>query len=314
MKTAVIIPAYKVSKQIISVVEGVYEKVDEVYVIDDSCPEKSGEHVEKYANHPNVTVIFKNKNGGVGSAVKAGYSHALSKDCDIMIKMDGDGQMDPKYLDALIAPIKLQAADYTKGNRFYDLTALRRMPRMRLFGNSILSLINKAVNGYWNSIDPTNGYTAINKEALNRLELEKIENRYFFESDMLFRLGTIRAVVKDVSIPALYAEEESNLNITKILFEFPPKYFVRFLKRIIYQYFLRDFSIATIELIAGSLLLLFGIIVGAVAWYKSITSGVVASTGTVMLSALPIILGFQLLLSFINFDIQNVPKKPLTQP
>jgi dolichol-phosphate mannosyltransferase len=313
MKTAIVIPSYKVRAQIIHVVEGALAHADCVYVIDDCCPEQSGHFVQSLIKSEKLKVIFHQANAGVGAAVKTGYAQALADGCEVVIKMDGDGQMDPSFIPVFVSIIASRKADYVKGNRFYDPRTLRHMPTLRLLGNSALSLINKSVNGYWNIIDPTNGYTAINAAAISKLDLERIDNRYFFESDMLFRLGLIRAVVKDVSIPARYADEKSSLSIRKVLIEFPPKYIVRFFKRLVYQYYLRDFNIASIEIVIGLLLFWFGVIVGAVAWYKSVSTGVYASTGTVMLSVLPIILGFQLLLSAMNFDIQNVPKEPLSE-
>ena len=130
---------------------------------------------------------------------------------------------------------------------------------------------------------------------------------------MLFRLNTIRAVIYDMPMDALYADEESNLSIKKVLIEFPPKYTNRFLKRIFYTYFLRNFSIATFELMFGFVFFNFGVVFGIIKWCESINSGVAATTGTVMIAVLPIILGFQLLLSFLNYDINNIPNKPLSQ-
>lgn len=312
MRTAVVIPSFKVKAHILNVVEGAMKHADKVYVVDDACPEQSGQYVQEMIQSDKVQVLFHQANAGVGAAVKTGYQQALADGCDVVIKMDGDGQMDPSFIPTFVEIIESRKADYVKGNRFYDPRTLRQMPTVRLLGNSVLSLINKSVNGYWNIIDPTNGYTAISATAIRQLDLERIDNRYFFESDMLFRLGLIRAVVKDISIPARYADEQSNLSIRKVLVEFPPKYVSRFFKRLVYQYYLRDFNIASIEIVIGLILFWFGVIMGAVTWYKSVATGIFASTGTVMLSVLPIILGFQLLLSAMNFDIQNVPKEPLS--
>ena len=187
------------------------------------------------------------------------------------------------------------------------------MPFVRLLGNSILSLINKVVNGYWNTMDPTNGYTAIHRHALQMLNLEKIANDYFFESDMLFRLGTIRAVIDEVPIQSRYEDEKSSLNILKVIFKFPIRYFNRFCKRIFYNYFLRDFNVGTIELIAGIILLLFGMSSGSYFWYQTYITEVATTSGQVMIAALPVILGFQLLLSVVQYDISNIPKKPLVK-
>ena len=183
------------------------------------------------------------------------------------------------------------------------------MPAIRIFGISILSFVNKLSSGYWKIMDPTNGYTAIHSKILNHLPLDKIDNRYFFESDMLFRLGTIRAVVQDIPIVSVYGEEESNLDVFKIIVQFPMKYIKRTFKRIFYSYFLRDFNIASVELILGLNLFLGGFTYGVIHWHESYISSVATSSGVIMLAALPVILGFQLLLSALNYDINNTPDK-----
>jgi hypothetical protein len=147
--------------------------------------------------------------------------------------------------------------------------------------------------------------------VLKQLPLEKIDNRYFFESDMLFRLSIIKAVVKDFPMDALYSDEKSNLKIREVLLEFPAKYFHRFIKRIFYNYLLRDFNAGSIQLFLGFLLFLFGSLFGLYHWILSYEKSTVASSGTVMLAALPFILGFQLLIGALNYDVQNLPKVPL---
>lgn len=313
MKIGVVIPSYKVRNQIGKVLDELKPFDYQVYVVDDKCPENTGEFIEKKHYNDSIKVLYNEINLGVGGAVKAGYKQALNDGCDIIVKLDGDGQMNPNLIPSLISPILNKEADYVKGNRFFNLDTLKSMPASRLFGNSILSLINKAVNGYWDILDPTNGFTAIHKNALKLLNLDKIDNRYFFESDMLFRLNTIKAVVCDMPMDAFYADEESNLSIKKVLIEFPPKYTKRFFKRIFYTYFLRNFSIATFELMFGFIFFNFGVFFGIIRWNESINLGVPATTGTVMVAVLPIILGFQLLLSFLNYDINNIPNKPLSQ-
>ena len=311
MKIAVIIPAYKVKKQIISVIKGIDSSVNFIIVVDDKCPENTGEFVEEQIKDSRLFVLYHNKNKGVGGAMKTGFKKALEFKAEIVVKVDGDGQMDVDFIPTLIAPIVQGRSDFTKGNRFFFLSELRKMPFTRLFGNSILSLFNKLVNGYWNIMDPTNGFIAIHTDILSLISIGKLSDRYFFESDLLFRMGSIRAVVTDVPMAPKYENETSNLSILKVLFEFPPKYFVRFFKRLFYQYFLRDFNIGSLELIFGNFLFLFGIIFGAYKWHTALETNIPTPTGTIMLAVLPIILGFQLLLSFINYDIASLPKTPL---
>jgi glycosyltransferase involved in cell wall biosynthesis len=290
-----------------SVLEAVGPECRSIWVIDDACPDGSGRWVEEHTRDPRVKVIYHEKNRGVGGAVKTGYQAALEAGADIIVKVDGDGQMDPRVVPRLVAPIVLGEADYAKGNRFYSFYGVRGMPGVRLFGNSVLSFLTKISSGYWRIFDPTNGFTAVHATALRQIEFKNIDERYFFESDMLINLGGARAVARDVPMDAFYGEEKSNLRIKSILGKFLFKHLRGLVKRIVYFYFLRDFNLGSIHLVAGFLLLGFGTFFGAVEWWKSLQSELPATTGTVMLAVLPIILGFQLLLSFISYDLANEP-------
>lgn len=312
MKIAVVIPSYKVTKHILDVISSIGKEVDTIYVVDDKCPHNSGQFVLDNNTDDRVKVLFNEFNKGVGGAVIHGYKQGLKDQVDIFVKVDGDGQMDPELIPDLIFPILNGDADYSKGNRFfYHRELMSEMPGLRLFGNSMLSFVNKLVSGYWDIMDPTNGFTAIHAKVLHLIDLDKLEERYFFESDMLFRLGVANAVVSDMPMKSKYEDEESNLNIKRVLFTFPRKYIVRFMKRIIFQYLIRDFNVGTISLISSIFLLSFGIVLGGINWVESVKSGVTASSGTVMLSGLPIILGLQFLLFWINYDVQSVPRIPL---
>lgn len=311
MKVAVIIPCYKVKKHILGVISSLPPVVDKIYIVDDACPEKSGQHVSDHSKDPRVEVILHSQNLGVGGATMTGYKKAIQEGFQILVKMDGDGQMQPDGIHLLIEPIKRGMADYTKGNRFFSLEHLKGMPTFRLIGNAGLSFITKVSSGYWNLMDPTNGFTALHASAAAILPFDKIDNRYFFESDLLFRLNTLRAVVMEVPLPAVYGDEESSLNIGRTLFTFPQKHVVRFLKRLFYNYILRDFNIASIQGILGTLLILLGVGFGLDAWISNAVANEFASAGTVMLAALPLVIGFQMILAAISFDVNNVPSVPL---
>lgn len=308
---AVVIPTYKARNHILAVVNGIGPEVIRIYVVDDCCPENTGEFVLKNCNDPRVSVIRHEKNQGVGGAVMTGYKTAIGDGMTIMVKIDSDGQMDPSLIMDFIAPIVDGEADYTKGNRFFDLEKVRSMPKMRLFGNAVLSLMCKLSSGYWNLFDPTNGYTAIHVDAARHMPFTKISKRYFFETDMLFRLNTLRAVVVDVPMEAKYGDEVSNLKISKIVGEFFVKHVRNFSKRIFYNYYLRDMSLASIELPLGIVLLGFGVIHGGYHWLRSAHDGVSASAGTVMLAALPALMGLQLILAFVSYDISSVPRRSI---
>lgn len=304
---AVVIPCYRVRSQILPLIEQIGAEVDWIIVVDDACPEESGRHVSENCSDRRVTVLKNEKNLGVGGAVLNGYSYALRLGADILVKLDGDAQMDPHWIQYLIRPIQDGRADYAKGNRFFNVEGLRSMPRVRLLGNAVLSFFSKISSGYWGLFDPTNGYTAISASTFALLPLKKISQGYFFESDMLFQLGMVRASVVDVPMDAVYANEKSSLAISRVMGQFLSKHLTNTFSRIAHNYFLRDFSLASIELIAGIGFVVFGTAFGAYHWAESIKTGVTATTGTVMLAALPIILGVQLLLSFLAFDISSTP-------
>ena len=307
---AVVIPAYKVKRHILEVISRIGPVVSKIYVVDDCCPDQSGEHVLANCCDERVKVIRNARNLGVGGAVMAGYRAAINDGVAIVVKIDGDGQMDPALIRNFVDPILAGEADYTKGNRFYSLEEIHAMPAIRIFGNAVLSFMTKLSSGYWDLFDPTNGYTAIHTDVARHLPFEKISQRYFFETDMLFRLNTLRAVVIDVPMDANYGDEVSNLNIAKVLGEFLAKHIRNFAKRIFYNYYLRDLSLASIELPLGLLLLFGGTIYGGWHWLASAHAGVTTPAGTVMLSALPILMGLQLILAFLAYDIASVPRRP----
>jgi dolichol-phosphate mannosyltransferase len=310
-RLAVVVPAYRVSAHILGLLPKIGPEVSRIYVVDDCCPETSGKLVQEKCTDPRVKVIFHEKNQGVGGALVTGYKHALADDVDIVVKLDGDGQMDPAMIPYLIQPIVAGNADYTKGNRFFELDDVTGMPFIRMVGNAGLSFLTKLSSGYYGIFDPTNGYTAIHARVLSRLRLDKIHRRYFFESDMLYHLGQLRAVVLDVPMKAVYGDETSSLSVTKSLFTFGVNHIRNMFRRVFYSYFLRDFNPASVNLMAGITLGTFGFIYGVYRWIESGRTGVEASSGTVMIAALPFILGIQFLLSFFAFDAQNAPSIPL---
>ena len=309
-RIAVVIPCYKVKAHILKVIADIDPLIWKIYVIDDFCPEDSGDFVRLHINDERVIIVRHDFNQGVGGAVMTGYKCAIEDGADLIVKIDGDGQMDPSLIFRFVDPIIAGEADYTKGNRFFYLDEIRSMPKLRLFGNAILSFLNKFSSGYWNIFDPTNGYTAIHSEVAKQLPIDKISKRYFFETDVLFRLNLLRAVVIDIPMDAKYENEVSNLKIHRIVGEFLFKHLRNFIKRIFYNYYLRDLSLASIELPVGLILVVAGSCFGIYHWVGSANEGVNTPAGTVMLAALPILMGMQLILAFIGADITSVPRRP----
>ena len=310
-RIGVVIPCFRVRRSILDVLRQIGPEVSRIYVVDDACPEHSGELVRSSTSDARVAVLQHDANQGVGGATLTGYGQGLEDGMDLLVKLDGDGQMDPALIPDLVTPILTGHADYAKGNRFFRLEGLRSMPTVRLLGNSFLSFLTKFSSGYWNVFDPTNGYTAIHAAVARDLPFEKLSRRFFFESDLLFRLNTLGAVVVDVPMEARYLDESSNLRVTRVGAEFLLKHLRNFAKRLFYNYYLRNFNVASIELMLGLLLLLFGTGIGLHQWIAGALEGRFASSGTVMLAALPIIIGSQLVLGFLNYDLQNLPSVPL---
>jgi dolichol-phosphate mannosyltransferase len=310
-RIAVVLPCYRSKDHVLEVIGRLGPEVFLIIAVDDACPDGTGDHIKASCTDPRVEVARNERNLGVGGAVIHGYRIALERDADIVVKIDSDGQMDPALLMRIVHPIVAGHADYAKGNRFFNIEDLRTMPKVRVFGNAGLSFLTKLSSGYWNIFDPTNGYTAIHRVALEMLPLGKIDRRFFFESDMLFRLNIAGAVVIDVPIPASYGSERSNLRAGRSLVPFLLKNLRNFLKRLFYRYYLRDLNIGSIEMLGGTILLLFGSLFGVAEWISTAVEGVPASAGTVMLAGLPILVGMQMVLGFFAFDFMAVPKTPL---
>ena len=312
MRIAVAIPCYKVTRHVLEVIQAIGPEVEAIYAVDDACPDGSGRFIEEHNRDPRVRVLYNPENRGVGGAIVTAYQAAMADGMDIVVKIDGDGQMDPALLPSFVRPLLQGRADYTKGNRFFRPESVQGMPPVRLFGNAMLSFLTKLSCGYWNVMDPTNGYTAVRTSVLAELPLDKLEQRYFFETDMLFRLNTVRAVVKDIPMDSLYANEESNLKVGRVLPEFLKKHISRLWRRYVYNYLVRDFNVGTLYSLSGVLLLLAGTAFGTWHWVSGNFNSHPATSGTVMLAALPVLIGIQSLIAFLHYDVSNVPTEPLS--
>ncbi|MDQ3684135.1 MAG: glycosyltransferase family 2 protein [Acidobacteriota bacterium] len=306
-RIAIVIPAHNEERHIGPVVGTLPEFVDNIIVVDD-CSRDDTSGAAAAAGDARLTVLKTPTNQGVGGATIMGYRKALEAGSDIAVKMDGDGQMSPDHLPLLLDALIEGDYAYAKGNRFLAGKSLAFMPKARLFGNVVLTFMNKLASGYWHIFDPQNGYTAIKTDVLRALDLDAIHRKFFFENDMLSQLNYQNARVKDVAIPAHYGEEESDLSPFKISLTFPMLLLRRFFRRLYQKYVLRDFSPIALFLLLGFLLFAWGLLFGIYIWIKSLLTGNPTPTGTIMLALLPLILGFQLLLQAIVLDIQETPK------
>jgi dolichol-phosphate mannosyltransferase len=308
LKVAVVIPCYRVSGKISSVVAGLPSWIDLVVLVDDCCPENSCDGLSAALR---LSVLRHQANQGVGGAMLTGYKEALKQGADLIVKMDGDDQMDPAQIPALVHPVAVAMCDFAKGNRFFHLKELRSMPLVRRIGNLGLTLLTKMSSGHWHMSDPTNGFFCVHRAALERLDFGRISKRYFFESSLLIQLNIARATVLDVAIPARYGDETSSLSIHRALFGFPPRLIVGFLRRVVWRYFVHDINATSICMVMGLSLVFTGLGFGAWRWIVGLETGVFQSAGTVALSLLPTIVGMQFILQALLLDVMDKPDVPL---
>ena len=309
---AVILPAYNESDHIEAVLASMPGFVRSMIVVDDASTDDTPELVAGIAAFDSrVMLVRHDRNQGVGGALLSGYRKALELEADLVVKMDADGQMSPALLPLLLQPLIRGDADYTKGNRFHDFRALAKMPKLRRAGNMVLSFLTKCAVGYWNCFDPCNGYVAIRADALARLPFHRIARSWFFETSMLAELFLLGAVVRDVPMPACYANERSKLSIAGVLLEFPLRLVTCFSRRIFLKNFIHDFSMESVYLLSGIPMVLAGVLYGGLSWIQYAQAGVSAPTGTVVIPAMLITLGFQLLLAAVVEDVRSVPTEPL---
>lgn len=304
---AVVVPAYRVEREIRAVLEAMPAEVDGVFVVDDASPDGLAAAVERLRD-PRVRLLRHDRNQGVGGATVTGMRAAIDNGHDIVVKCDGDGQMDPQDILRLVAPLLEGVADHAKGSRFHHFRELGLMPKWRFLGNVGLTFLAKLASGYWNVLDPVNGYLATRADTLRDVPLHRVSKRYFFETDLLIRLNIVGARVVDVPLPARYGQERSSLSTVRALFSFPPKLVAGLARRIFWRYLFYDVSPVAIFALLGSLLAGFGLIFGGYQWVRHALAGVGTPAGTIMLAAVPVILGFELLLQAVVLDIQNTPR------
>ncbi len=304
----VVIPCYRVEAQVRDVISHIPAFVDVVIAVNDASPgDTLG--VLRSIDSPRLVVLNHERNRGVGGAMATGFRYALAAGIDIVAKIDGDGQMDPRRLQQLIEPIARGACDYAKANRFLHLPELRRMPRTRKLGNIALTFLTKMASGYWHIFDPQNGYLAIRSDYLAMLDLRRLATRrFFFENEMLIQLNVESARVLDCPMPAFYGPEASTLRPWRTAVEFPRLLLAGFCRRLLHRYVLRDFSMVVPLYAFGAVLFLWGVFFGAYTWIRAAQTEMLTPTGTVMLSVLPLILGFQMLMQGLLIDMLQAPR------
>lgn len=305
MSVAVVVPAYNEERHIARVITTMPELVDLVVVVDDVSADDTYK-VATEAADPRTVVLQHEVNKGVGGAIVTGHRRALEEGAEVVVVMAGDGQMDPDHLPDLLEPIADGHVRFAKANRFYSATSFAGMPRHRVFGNIVLTFLTKASSGYWNLVDPQNGYTAIHRSALERLPLGQLAERYEFENDQLIWLNILGVPAVDVPIPAVYGDETSTLSLHRVVPRLLRLLTVGFWRRIWRKYVLWSFSPVALLLLAGTFLVLMSLVVGAWAIASSLGAGSV-STGTWLLAVTPGLVGTQFLVNALVLDIQATP-------
>jgi glycosyltransferase involved in cell wall biosynthesis len=303
---AVVIPAYRVAGFVADVIARVPPAVQYIIVVDDASPDHLQEVLRQVPDR-RLVVLKHAVNRGVGAAMKTGFAKALELKADIIVKIDGDGQMDPQLLPHFVSPIVAGRADMTKGNRFLPFAFIRQMPLIRRLGNVALSFLTKMASGYWHVFDPCNGYLALRASLLHKLDLDRLDERYFFEISLLCEMYFVRAVVEDIPMVPVYNHATSSLRPWRTIAEFISQLIGRVCYRLSMSYLLRDFNAVSLLLVTGLPTLGFGVAWSVYHWIHSIRAQVLASTGTVMIGVLAIVLGFQLLLQALVLDVGNEP-------
>ena len=240
---SVVVPCYNEENQINGVIETMPDYVDKMVVVDDCSRDNTISVVEAAMDRePKVILIKHEKNQGVGGAIATGYNWSRDNYIDVAVVMAGDGQMDPNDLPAILNPVVNNETDYSKGNRLFTGEAYKNIPKIRYFGNAVLSLFTKIASGYWHIADSQTGYTAINKLALHTINWEDMYKRYGQPNDLLVKLNVYNFRVKDININPVYGiGEKSGIKIRKVIFSISWLLLKKFLWRLKEKYIIRNF-------------------------------------------------------------------------
>jgi len=298
----VVIPCYLGGDTTLKLISEILIYANKIVLVDDNCPLKTGEKVLESDLRDKIHVIFNNKNLGVGASTKKGFNWLISQKCNIILKMDADYQMYPSDIPRMCEPIMKRECQATKGNRFFDIDNLLKMPKIRLIGNTFLNYLSKFSTGYWDISDPTNGFLAFDLETLKKIDFHKTDNRFFFETEILFRCSIKNINIINVPIEANYKNHLSSLSPIKEIIPFFLKNIRLLFKRIIYQYFLFDFNIGSIELIFSVIFSFSSILLGSYLFLKSYITYKFSSPGMVSIFTILSIFSLQFLLAFVHYD------------
>ena len=275
---------------------------DLIVFVDDCCPLNTGKYLSEKVKSSKLLIIHNEKNQGVGFSTKKGFQILLDHGCQLILKLDADGQMKPSDIPRMLLPIVNNECDATKGNRFSNIDKLFRMPKIRLVGNIFLSYITKFTTGYWDLFDPTNGFIAFNASVLKAINFSKLDNKFFFETDILFRCALKNINIKNVDIETSYGNSFSSLNPLKEFLVFFFKHLKVLIKRIFYQYYILDFNQGSIELTLFFILGFITSIIGINADFQVHLILIGSMSFPFYIFLLFVVISIQLFLSFIYYD------------
>jgi glycosyltransferase involved in cell wall biosynthesis len=306
LRVAVVVPAYNEERLIGKTISTMPDLVDRIFVVDDASSDRTSEVARAVAD-PRVEVVRLEENSGVGGAIIAGHRRVLVEgSLDVSVVMAGDAQMDPDYLPDLLDPIAEDGVQFTKANRFYERSSTAGMPSHRVFGNIVLSVMTKFSSGYYHLFDPQNGYTALHRDALSRLDLDAIAKDYSFENSLLIHLNVLRVRARDVPIPAVYGDEVSSMRVRRVVPMLLRTLVAGFWLRIWRKYVFPSFGPFALLFFGGLFLAGLGLVAALVVTVLAFND-VTASPATVMISVAPLLAGIQLLVSALIIDMQESP-------
>jgi len=319
-KIAVVVPCYNEEKQIAGVINTMPEFVDFIIVVDDASTDKTYEIIKDIASkNKKITFLHHKNNSGVGSAISTGYKTALEIGADVTAVMAGDGQMDPADLYNVVIPVISGTADYCKGNRFFYLKGIERIPRYRLLGNFILSAFTKIVSGYWHISDTQCGYTAISKEALNNIDISKIYPRYGCPNDILTKLNIADMRVIEVPVNPLYnVGETSKMKIPRVIFPITMLLIKLFFYRMFQKYIFKTGHPLVLAYAVSGLLFIISLIINIYIIIKLIITGEIPKAALIT-TGFTLIISIQLLITafMMDFDYNKnlfIKTKSSTKP
>jgi glycosyltransferase involved in cell wall biosynthesis len=302
---AVVVPAYNEELLISDTLSSIPAFVDKIYTVNDASLDRTQEIIEKNAaRDPRVVPILHEKNLGVGASIVTGYKRALADSISIAVVIAGDNQMDPALIPSFIDPVIENKADYAKGNRLLSPEYRKGMSSWRFFGNTILTFMTKFSSGYWKLMDPQNGYTAISRRALERLNLDSIYPRYGYCNDLLVKLNVFGFRVMDVEMPSRYGRETSKIKYGSYIGKVSWLLLRDFFYRLRMKYIILSFHPLVIFYLFGLAMTFAGLVAGLyTVYFVLVDHGPLFIRG--VLSLLIFALGMQFLSFALMFDIQE---------